>query len=370
MAPVIAALQASPWAVCRVLATAQHREMLDQMLAFFGIAADGDLDVMQDGQSLAELTSRLLVRLDAALAAESPDIVLAQGDTTTVLATALACFYRRTPFAHVEAGLRTGSLAMPFPEEANRALAARLTALHFAPTPRARANLLAEGLADESIHVVGNTVVDALHTAAAKDAAVGVELTAGKRLIFVTAHRRESLGQPLRNICRAVAALADRYRDVEFLWPVHPNPSVASMVRGELGDRPAVRLCEPLDYGAAVSAMKRAAVLLTDSGGLQEEGPALGKPVLVMRDRSERPEAIEAGVARLVGTDCDLIVAEVSRLLDDPAAYRRMVAPGSIFGDGHAGRRIADIVARFLGVPGIPEPAPYSPPSRAGAIAD
>jgi UDP-N-acetylglucosamine 2-epimerase (non-hydrolysing) len=350
MAPVIRALRAAPWARCRVLLTAQHRELVDPMLAFFGIEPDIDLDLMRPGQSLVDLTSRMLPAVHDAIDRERPDIVLAQGDTTTVFVTALASFYRRVPFAHVEAGLRTGRLDAPFPEEANRVLAGHLSALHFAPTEAARANLRREGIPDDRIRVTGNTVIDALLLTAARDLPIGVDLDPAKRMILVTAHRRDSFGEPIRRVCRAVAELHERFPDVQFLWPVHPNPSIQPVVEGAMSGLARVRLCAPLPYGAFVAAMKRSAVILTDSGGVQEEAPALGKPVLVLRGESERPEAIAAGVARLVGHDPAAIVAEAGRLLTDPDAYRSMARGASPYGDGRAADRIVAAVARHLGI--------------------
>ncbi len=352
MAPVIRALRRAPWADCRVLFTAQHRGLADDALEFFGIKADVDLDAMRPGQSLADLTARLLGAVAAALAREAPDMVLAQGDTTTVLAVALASFYQRVPFGHVEAGLRTGDLASPFPEEGNRVVAGRLSALHFAPTAAARECLLREGVDPAAVTVTGNTVIDALLEAARRDHPVGVDLDPAARVVLVTAHRRDSFGAPLRRVCRAVAELHRRHPDVTFLWPAHPNPAVGPVVAALLGHLPRVRLCDPLPYGAFVSALKRSFLVLTDSGGVQEEAPALGKPVLVLRDRSERPEAVDAGVARLVGTDPGAIVREADRLLDDPGAYRAMARGASPYGDGLAAPRIAAAVARALNVPG------------------
>lgn len=350
MAPVVRALQAAPWARCCVLATAQHRGLLDQMLEFFDIAADLDLDVMTENQTLPELTARLIVRLDGALAEVKPDLVLAQGDTTTVFVAALTSFYRRIPFGHVEAGLRSHNLRSPFPEEANRLLAGHLAALHFAPTDTARANLLREGLPREAIYVTGNTVIDALLLAAARKTPLDVPLDPHKRLVLVTAHRRDSFGEPLREICRAVAELCARFTDVEFLWPVHPNPSVKPVIEGELGTAPRVHLCPPLPYGPFVTAMQRAHLILTDSGGVQEEAPALAKPVLVMRQESERPEALAAGVARLVGPNRQRIVDEAARLLSDAAAYGAMARGTSPYGDGQAAGRIVTAIGQYLGV--------------------
>lgn len=351
MAPVILALRKSTWANVRVLATAQHREMLDETLAVFGIAPDIDLDIMRTDQTLADLTGRLLVGIDATLASENPDVVLAQGDTTTVLATALACFYRRIAFCHVEAGLRTHDLANPFPEEMNRTFAGRLATLHFAPTQRARSNLLREGVEDQSIHVTGNTVIDALiETAASHHDPRGVNLPQGKRIVLLTAHRRENFGRPLENIFLAVKSLANRHPGLHFVYPVHPNPNVGALARRMLSGIPNIALCEALDYVSLVAVLKRCWLVLTDSGGLQEEGPALCKPVLVLREETERPEAVEAGVARLVGHDTAAIVGEVERLLDSETAYRAMVAGGSPYGDGKAAARIGEILCEWLAV--------------------
>jgi len=355
MAPVVKAFQRSPASRTRVLLTAQHRSLVDQMLHFFDIHPDIDLNIMQANQSLPELTARLLVQLDSALADEKPDIVLAQGDTTTVFTTALACFYRNIPFAHVEAGLRTHNLRSPFPEEANRLLAARLSALHFAPTPSARGNLLREGIYPDTIHVVGNPVIDALLLAIQRQIPLDLPLDPLKRMILVTAHRRESFGQPLRQICHAVASLTQRFPNIQFLWPLHPNPSVKPVVECLLGRNPSVLLCDPLEYGPFVTALSRSHLVLTDSGGLQEEAPALGKPVLVMRENSERPEAIWAGVAKLVGTQSETIVSEVASLLQDPQAYASMSKGGSPYGDGNAADRIAQVVTDYLATPAAPD---------------
>jgi UDP-N-acetylglucosamine 2-epimerase (non-hydrolysing) len=350
MAPVIRALDKTDWADCRVLLTGQHRELVDEMLGYFGIVPDADLAVMRPDQSLPDLTARLLAAIAEALRSSPPDMVLAQGDTTTVLATSLACFYLRVPFGHVEAGLRTGRIDNPFPEEANRVIASRLATIHFAPTAAARENLLREGISDDAVHVTGNTVIDALLEAASRETPIGVDFDFGpsSRLILVTAHRRDSFGAPLARICRAVAELHDRHPDIAFLWPVHPNPSVEPVVRARLGSLSRVRLCEPLGYGPFVSALKRSFLVLTDSGGVQEECPALGKPVLVLRDESERPEAIAAGVARLVGTDPTTIVREAGRLLTDATAYRSMACGISPYGDGHAADRVVAGVAQAL----------------------
>jgi UDP-N-acetylglucosamine 2-epimerase (non-hydrolysing) len=344
MAPVILALQALPWVQTRVLATAQHRHMLDQVLAAFGIKPDIDLDLMQPNQDLAALTARMLSSMDAVLKAEKPFAVLAQGDTTTVLVSALASFYLGIPFGHVEAGLRTGDFQRPFPEEMNRVLAGRLARWHFAPTESARANLLREGMT-EGVHVTGNTVIDALQAMASRTDASPVE--PGRRMILVTAHRRESFGAPLVAICTAIRRIVDTNADVEVLYPVHPNPNVRRTVDEMLGQHPRIRLVEPLDYQPFVAAMKAAYLILTDSGGVQEEAPALGKPVLVLREETERPEAVAAGVVQLVGTDTAAIIGAVQQLLDDPAAYRAMAKGVSPYGDGHAAARIVEVLRQF-----------------------
>ncbi|HEB52531.1 MAG TPA: UDP-N-acetylglucosamine 2-epimerase (non-hydrolyzing) [bacterium] len=346
MAPVVHALQAAPWADVRVLATAQHRQMLDQIHAFFDIRPDRDLDLMRQNQSLADLTARMVAAMDPVLAEERPDLVLAQGDTTTVMVTALASFYRRVPFGHVEAGLRTGDLHNPFPEEMNRVLVGRMASLHFAPTQTAADNLAKEGLT-ERVHVTGNTVIDALLWAAERVDTRPFAPPAGKRLVLVTAHRRENFGAPFESVCRALKAIADR-GDVQLLYPVHPNPNVHDTAHRVLGGHEAIRLTEPLDYPDMVAAMRACDLILTDSGGVQEEAPSLGKPVLVLRSTTERPEGCTAGAARLVGTDRDAIVAAANRLLDDDNAYRAMAKVENPYGDGTAAHRIAELCGAFV----------------------
>lgn len=348
MAPVILALKEQPWANVRVLATAQHREMLDQVMDFFDIQPDVDLNVMRPNQSLTSLTSRLLQELDGVLQDEKPDVVLVQGDTTTVMTVALTCFYHRIPIGHVEAGLRTGDMSNPFPEEANRVIAGRLVHWHFAPTESSRQNLLREGIADKDIVVTGNTVIDALLMTAAKDLELGIELDPEKRLVLVTSHRRENFGEPFRDICRALHTLATRNPDVQFLYPVHPNPNVKDVAHEMLGECSNIHLCAPLDYAAFVAAMKRSYLIISDSGGVQEEAPALGKPVLVLRDETERPEAVEEGVVQLVGPNEARIVEAAQRLLDDPAAYQAMARGVSPYGDGQAANRIVNVLAEHF----------------------
>ena len=348
MAPLILALKREAWVNCLVLATAQHRQMLDQVLEVFSIVPDLDLDVMRPNQDLTSLTARLLDGLGNALDSTKPAAVLAQGDTTTVMAAALASFYRNIAFGHVEAGLRTGDLRNPFPEEMNRVIAGRLSRWHFAPTEQSRNNLIAEGFADSEVHVTGNTVIDALLHVAPTANEIGVALDPGKRTVLVTAHRRENFGAPFERVCTAIRALADRNPDIEVLYPVHPNPNVREVAMRLLGNHPRIQLSAPLDYVPFVAAMKRAYLILTDSGGVQEEAPALGKPVLVLREETERPEAIEHGVVRLVGTDPERILGEAQKLLDDPAAYRLMARGVSPYGDGQAADRIVRILRTSL----------------------
>ncbi len=354
MAPIINALRLDKNTfVCRVVATAQHRQLLDQVLTFFGITADIDLNIMRPDQQLAELTARMLPKVDELLVAEAPDWVLAQGDTTTVFVTALACFYRRIKFGHVEAGLRTGNKYFPFPEEMNRVLTGYLADAHFAPTKKACENLLAEGISRDKISITGNTVVDALRWATNRLTLPSLPVQRDGRLLLVTAHRRENFGRPLEEICEALVELLDRYPDTWVLYPVHPNPNIGPVVERILGKRPQVVLCAPLGYLEFVAAMKAATLILSDSGGIQEEAPSLGKPVLVLRDETERSEAIAAGCARLVGPHRENIVRETSRLLDDPAAYARMATVHNPFGDGRAAERICAALAKRVVEPFI-----------------
>jgi UDP-N-acetylglucosamine 2-epimerase (non-hydrolysing) len=348
MAPVIAALARDPLYAPVVVNTGQHRELLSETMALFGLVPDVALDLMQPGQRLAGFLGRCVESLDRALLDIDPAAVVAQGDTSTVLAAALCAFYQDRPFCHVEAGLRTGDFRNPFPEEMNREVATRFAALHFAPTAAARANLLAERVPDERIVVTGNTVIDALLMV--RDLAVphGLPLDPKRRLIVVTAHRRENFGAPMRGMLRALKAIAARRPDVEIVYPAHPNPEVRRAIADEIGASALVRVVEPLSYGPFVSLLDASTLILTDSGGIQEEAPALGKPVLVLRDETERPEAIDAGVARLVGTDETRIVEETARLLDDPAWYRRMARGASPYGDGRAAGRIVAAIGRHL----------------------
>ncbi|MAD34207.1 MAG: UDP-N-acetylglucosamine 2-epimerase (non-hydrolyzing) [Planctomycetes bacterium] len=345
MAPVVHALDAAPWAESRVLTTGQHRDMVDDQLAFFGVTTDLALDVMKPGQDLTSLTAAILPALDDALRSVQPALVLAQGDTTTVLAAALACYYRRVPFGHVEAGLRTGDLTAPFPEEANRVVADRLAALAFAPTERAEQQLRSEGRT-EGVYVTGNTVVDALVWTRARLPRSEGDPQARRRLL-VTTHRRESVGDGIRGILEATAQLAAR-GDVEVLLPVHPNPAVAAAVRERLAGVDGVTLTPPLSYPEMVLQLDRCHIVLTDSGGVQEEAPSLGKPVLVLRDVTERVEGVEAGTAKLVGTAPRAIVDAANALLDDDDAYAAMAKISNPYGDGAAAPRIVARCRSFL----------------------
>ncbi len=345
MAPVIHELRRRPWAQVFVLSTEQHRDLSGPLLRLFGIEPDHRLAVMTEEQSLHSLTSRLLEGLPSVFRKVAPRIVLAQGDTTTVMATALACFYSGIRFGHVEAGLRSGNLRDPFPEEFNRVLASRAATINFAPTTQARTNLLREGVDPDSVFVTGNTVIDALHWVVARGIPLPLPIPPDQRVLLVTLHRRESIGPPMRRVFDAIRRLAERNRDLLVVYPLHPNPLVSGPARAALGRMSNVMLCPPLDYPGLIAVLRRAHLVLTDSGGIQEEAPSLGKPVLVARETTERPEAVDAGLARIVGTDSDRIVAEVQRLLDDPAAYAAMVRPVSPFGDGHASERIGDALA-------------------------
>ncbi len=335
-----------------VCITAQHRQMLDQVLSVFDISPNFDLDLMQPGQTLTALTARLMAGLEPVFAQTQPSLVIVQGDTTSTLGGALAAFYAKVPIAHVEAGLRTFDMDSPFPEEMNRVLTGRLAALHFAATDWAAENLLREGVDARTIEVTGNTGIDAVLTirdalAAGKLPGLDIPIHPEKKLIVVTAHRRESFGPGFHRICEAVAAIAQR-DDVQIVWPVHPNPNVQLAVNQILRNRENVLLLEPLDYLPFVDLMRRAYLIVTDSGGVQEEGPSLGKPILVLRDKTERPEAVRAGTVKLVGTDRATIVREAARLLDDSAEYERMARLHNPYGDGHASARIAERIHRHL----------------------
>ena len=355
--PVVRALENVSDIVVRTCVTAQHRGLLDQVMAIAGMTADIDLDLMEPGQTLDRLTAKLLLGLGDVMDAEKPDRVLVQGDTATAMVGALAAYYRKVPVGHVEAGLRSGDIYQPWPEEVNRRIVAPIADMHFAPTETAAAALKAETIDPATIHVTGNTVIDALHwtsdrIAADPSLAAGLdpiaERFAGKRIILVTTHRRENFGGGMENIARAIARIAQR-DDVAVLFPMHPNPNVVSVMDAILGEQPNVARIEPLDYPHFIRALGLCHLALTDSGGVQEEAPALGKPVLVMRDTTERHEGVTAGTAKLIGTDQERIVSEVFTLLDDKAAYSAMARAHNPFGDGHAAARIAGIVANGFG---------------------
>ena len=353
MAPVVAALKQHSGVTTLVAVTAQHRQMLDQVLDLFGIVPDDDLDVMQPGQSLAALTSRILQGMTDLIGSRKPDLVLVHGDTSTTLATSLAAFYNRVPVGHVEAGLRTGDMYSPWPEEANRRLTTPLASLHFAPTERSRQNLLAENTQAGAVHVTGNTVIDALLAIVTRiDADPTLEaslanrfpfLDPSKRLILITGHRRENFGKGFEDICTAIREIARR-GDTQVVYPVHLNPNVQEPVKRILSGTDNIHLIEPLDYLPFVYLMSRSHLIITDSGGVQEEAPSLGKPVLVMRNTTERPEAVDAGTVKLVGTDPARIVAETVALLENENAYLAMARAHNPYGDGLASRRIAEIV--------------------------
>lgn len=352
MAPVVHALRNR--ADCfetLVVATAQHRQMLDQVLSIFGIHPDVDLDLMRPDQSLSDLAARVLNKMNATLADLRPDLLLVQGDTTTVLATALAAFHLGVPVAHIEAGLRSHDLRNPFPEEMNRRLTSVLTALHLAPTPLAAEELRREQIEPARIVVTGNTVVDALHQLLKQPFEVAGTpldgLPLDGRLLVVTSHRRESWGRDLENTCLALRDLIERFEDLRVIYPVHLNPNVRKTVMEILGGGGRVVLTEPLDYVTFINLMRRAHLILTDSGGVQEEAPTLGKPLLVLRKLTERPEAFQAGLSKVVGNSRESIVAEASRLLEDEAAYRRMVSADNPFGDGRAAERIVKAIERW-----------------------
>jgi UDP-N-acetylglucosamine 2-epimerase (non-hydrolysing) len=352
LAPVIRALRLEPGLDVRVLATAQHRQLLDQALAPFDLVPDVDLDLMRDRQQLASLTARVLERVDDTLASWRPDLLIVQGDTTTVFAASLAAFYRGVAVGHVEAGLRTGDLSNPFPEEANRHLTGVLATLHFAPTERARAALLSEGAVESRIVVTGNTVVDALrwiidrHPPGERPGLTKA-LPEHAQVLLVTIHRRESWGRDTVSVCDALRALVSKFPDAHVILPVHPNPAVSSVVTAALGDLERIHLTPPLDYVSFVQLLRRARLVLTDSGGVLEEAASLGLPALVLRKHTERPEACESGAAELVGTDTDTIVAAGSRLLTvRPTASTATAA--SPYGDGRASERIATVVRRWF----------------------
>lgn len=355
MAPLVIGLAQAPDIESRICVTAQHREMLDQVLTLFNIVPDYDLNLMKPGQSLHDITGAVLIGLKQVLEDFQPDLVLVHGDTTTTLSASLASYYAQVPVGHVEAGLRTGNVYSPWPEEINRKITGAIAALHFAPTEKSRANLLAEAVPANRVTVTGNTVIDALQMAVTKleqdkslatSVQLALALPADKKIILVTGHRRESFGGGFERICEALARLAEN-PNTHIVYPVHLNPNVKGPVERLLSNYPNIKLIGPQEYLPFVYLMSRAYIILTDSGGVQEEAPSLGKPVLVMRDTTERPEAVEAGTVRLVGTDSDQIVTQVSRLLDDPLAYKEMSLAHNPYGDGKATIRILEAIRRW-----------------------
>jgi UDP-N-acetylglucosamine 2-epimerase (non-hydrolysing) len=368
VAPLIQALAAAPWSRPVVAVTAQHRRILDQVLDLFTIRPNYDLDIMRSGQTLTDVTVGALDGLGPVLADAGPDLVVVQGDTTTTFAAALAAFYRQIPVVHLEAGLRTGDVLSPYPEEMNRRLTSQLASLHLAPTPTARASLLAEGVKPDSVVVTGNTVIDALHWTVGRrvpyrERELAALDTDPRKVLLVTAHRRESWGEPMTAIGAALADLARSEPELLIVLPIHPNPRVRQALLPAVTGLDNVLVVEPLAYGEFARLLDRATIVLTDSGGVQEEAPSLGKPVLVMRDTTERPEAVAAGTARLVGTDHDQILAGVRRLLHDPAQYAAMANAVNPYGDGQAAERSCQAIAQFLGLDAtVREFTPADPP--------
>ena len=354
MAPVVMELMRHGDEIeTRTLVTAQHREMLDQVLHLFRIVPDYDLNIMAAGQTLFDITTRALHGIDEVFRQERPDLVLVHGDTTTTFAGALAAYYHQIPVGHVEAGLRTHDIYSPFPEEMNRRLTGGVATLHFAPTPTAHANLLTEGIPEAHIFVTGNTVIDALHHTVRPDYVLPAELGGvdfeNHRVLLVTTHRRENLGEPMRHVYRAIRDIIEELDDVEVIFPVHRNPKVREIVREELGGLARVHLIDPLDYEPFANLMARVDIVLTDSGGIQEEAPSLGKPVLVLRDTTERPEAVTAGTVRLIGTDEQRVYEETMRLLTEPTAYTHMAEAVNPYGDGKAARRTVEAILYHAG---------------------
>lgn len=354
MAPVVRELLKHPEIETKVCLTAQHREMLDQVVDLFQLPVDYDLDIMKQGQSLYDITDRVLLGLEEVLEKEKPDLVLVHGDTTTTFSATLAAFYQQIDVGHVEAGLRTGNMYSPFPEEANRRLTSVLTTLHFAPTETARQNLLKENQKDDRIFTVGNSVIDALLATVKKDYVFEdkelQDIEEHKRIILVTTHRRENLGEPMRNVYRALRRLVETVPDTEVVFPVHRNPLVRQAVKEVLDGVPGIHLVDPMEYEPFTNLMARSAIILTDSGGIQEEAPSLGKPVLVLRDTTERPEAVASGTVKLAGTNEDKVYNTAYKLLTDEVAYREMAESINPYGDGHTSERIAQAILYFYGI--------------------
>ena len=353
MAPIVKELEKRDNIESIVCITAQHREMLDQVLNLFDIRADYDLNIFSPGQSLTEITTRALIGLEEVIKKEKPDVLLVQGDTTTVFSGALAAFYQKTKIGHIEAGLRSGNLYSPYPEEANRKLTGIITDFHFAPTERNRQNLLREDYADEKIFITGNTVIDALKYAIKEDYVFEEDMLNKidyheKRVILLTSHRRENIGEPMENIFKATRDIVEKYKDVEVVFPIHLNPKVREIANKILGRNNRIHIIEPLDYEPFTNLMSKVHLVVTDSGGLQEEAPTLAKPVLVVREETERPEGIDSGTAKLVGTSYDTLYKELDILLSDIDEYREMAHAANPYGDGYASKRIVDIIEAAL----------------------
>lgn len=354
VAPMIKALEADPRLEPIVVVTAQHREMLDQVNEVFNIVPDVDLNLMAHGQTLNSVAGSVISKIDGVIAEHEPDAVVVQGDTTTVMGAAIAAFNREIPVVHLEAGLRSGDINSPFPEEANRKIVSQIARVHFAPTMVSRSNLLADGVPDENIHVIGNTVIDALQWAVERPVEFSLpELQAlesdERRVLLVTTHRRENLGDNMVNIGKAMRHLATQYRDLLIIWPAHKNPKVRASIAPQIEDLDNVISIEPVEYGEFSHLINASDIVLTDSGGIQEEAPSLGKPVLVLRENTERPEAVDAGTVKLIGTATEKVISEVSRLLDDKKAYRDMANAVNPYGDGHSAGRSVDILNDLLG---------------------
>lgn len=348
MIPIIYALRKIPHFNCRVIATAQHRDMLDQVFSLFDIHVDIDLNIMKPNQTLNSIAGQMLIDLEKVLVAESPDAVIAQGDTTTVLAAAMSAFHRHIPFGHVEAGLRTHDRHHPFPEEMNRVITSNLTEWHFAPSENAKQNLLKEGVAKDKIFLTGNTVVDMVRIVTENQLTSSIELDTSKRLILVTAHRRENFGAPIREIYKAIRYLADKYDDVQIVYPVHPNPNIEPVAQEMLANHPRIKLCKPLDYITFINLMKKSYLILSDSGGIQEEAIALSKPVLLLREQTERPEGVDLGGVVMVGHHYESIIKHAQMFLEDTNVYRNAITSASPYGDGYAADKIAKVLVEHF----------------------
>ncbi|KTC78450.1 non-hydrolyzing UDP-N-acetylglucosamine 2-epimerase [Legionella cincinnatiensis] len=345
---IVRALEKTDWANVILVSTGQHREMLDQKLGYFGLKPKRDLNLMQPNQQLAQLTARLIAAIDEALKEEAVDLILVQGDTSTTLAAAMVAFFNKIPLGYIESGLRSGDIFHPFPEEINRILICRLATLNFAATEKAKQNLLAEGIRADSIYVTGNTSIDILLEEAQKPITVKIPIDSGKKLIFVTTHRRENFGEPLVHICQGIRKFVDLNNTVQVVIPVHKNPNVYEVIHRILGNHPQVLLTDPLDYDQQVALMKASYFIMTDSGGIQEEAPTFGKPLLILRENTDRPEGIEEGVAQIIGTSTDSVFNAACTLLQNRALWEKMARKTMPYGDGHAAERILEIIRNWF----------------------